>query len=134
MRLTAHSAMTGRRPSSSAGTSHPSGTTTRAGAEHEDLLHLDPSLCITRSQRPGSCLLRLNGEIDSTNCAAVAAVLAGAGQQEGTVVLDAGRLSFADVAGLRMLSTVAARHGLRVRNVPHRTRQLLALLRLPALP
>lgn len=73
----------------------------------------------------------VSGDVDITNSAALAEVLAGVRNGGGVVMVDACELEFVDVSGLRVLAlphTPPAERWLRLTNVPSYVAELLKLL------
>ncbi|GAA2083866.1 STAS domain-containing protein [Actinomadura alba] len=68
------------------------------------MLYEDGHLRITQAVRPELLLVR--GEIDITNSAAVAQVLAETRERFGRVLVDTSELTFVDVSGWRVLTAL----------------------------
>ncbi|MEU8381858.1 STAS domain-containing protein [Streptosporangium sp. NPDC048865] len=92
------------------------------------LLYLDRTLRVTYSPAPPGGAVRLIGELDVTNTRAVARTLALAQAAEDTLVIDVGRLKFADLAGLRMLTGLCRDGVAHLINMSPGMRRLLGLL------
>ncbi|SEF93370.1 STAS domain-containing protein [Nonomuraea solani] len=101
--------------------------------ESERLLYTDTLLWVGLVERPGRSELRLIGEIDFSNGAAVAGILATARGIAGRLVVDLDRLTFIDVAGIRVLATFCEESAVLFTNVPDSVSRVSELLELPPL-
>ncbi|MEU8247766.1 STAS domain-containing protein [Nonomuraea sp. NPDC048916] len=99
-------------------------------ASAEQLLYVDGILRITCAVMAGPSVVRLVGEVDATNSNALRRTLVQARQIDHYLVVDAGRIAFIDVSGVRELSAFVQESQTRVQNVPSQMRRLLHMLRL----
>ncbi|MEV0197886.1 STAS domain-containing protein [Nonomuraea sp. NPDC050691] len=94
----------------------------------ERVLYADGLLRVTSADRSGAPAVALVGEVDRTNSPALARVLREAAGSGGSVVIDAARLSFVDVSGVRVLLGLVREGAATVIEVPDQLRRLLAML------
>ncbi|WP_170317114.1 STAS domain-containing protein [Acrocarpospora corrugata] len=96
------------------------------------VLYGDSILRITCVVMPsGSSLVRLAGELDASNSAAVLAALTRVCHQDARLVVDVSRVTFVDLSGVRALTAlVHDRARVHLREVPPRMAFLLNLLSL----
>ncbi|MGW7480803.1 STAS domain-containing protein [Nonomuraea muscovyensis] len=100
-----------------------------AGADASDrVLHTDGLLSVVFDGTPGRAVVRLAGELDTTNRGAVERALREAHRLDAALALDLERLSFVDVAGARALLGFVHETSAPVRHVPGRLRRLLEVL------
>ncbi|NUW38726.1 STAS domain-containing protein [Nonomuraea rhodomycinica] len=92
------------------------------------VLYADELLRVTSAERPGAPSVALVGEVDRTNSPALARVLREAAGFGGSLVIDAARLSFVDVSGVRVLLGLVREGAATVSGVPAQLRRLLAML------
>ncbi|NUW33023.1 STAS domain-containing protein [Nonomuraea sp. SMC257] len=92
------------------------------------VLYVDGLLRVTSAERSGVPSVALVGEIDRTNSPALARVLREAAGFGGRLVIDAARLSFVDVSGVRVLLGLVREGAATVSEVPAQLRRLLAML------
>ncbi|WP_344859781.1 STAS domain-containing protein [Planomonospora alba] len=95
------------------------------------VLYADHRLRLTYRPAPGPALVRLSGEIDATNRAALEETLARAGYGGDRLLIDAGRLRFIDTGGMRLLARLWRTGAVRLIHVPPCMRRLADLLDLP---
>ncbi|GAA2275818.1 hypothetical protein GCM10010149_18460 [Nonomuraea roseoviolacea subsp. roseoviolacea] len=94
----------------------------------ERVLYADRLLRVTSGERSGAPSVALVGEVDRTNSPALARVLREAAGLGGSLVIDAARLSFVDVSGVRVLLGLVREGAATVSEVPAQLRRLLAML------
>ncbi|MEV0146789.1 MULTISPECIES: STAS domain-containing protein [unclassified Nonomuraea] len=94
------------------------------------VLYADGLLRVTAGAAPGYPVVTLTGEVDCTNSPALARVLREAGRIGGRLVVDAARLSFIDVSGVRVLFGLVREGSATVSEIPEQMRRLLAMLHL----
>ncbi|MFI7700477.1 STAS domain-containing protein [Nonomuraea sp. NPDC049480] len=97
----------------------------------EQLLYADHLVRVTCTVRPGPSLIRVTGEIDSTNSTELLGTLEQARRIDRDLVVDIGRVSFTDVTGIRALAAFAGKGGARIRNTPRQMRRLMRLMQVP---
>jgi anti-anti-sigma regulatory factor len=96
-----------------------------------DPVYEDAQLCVTHIA--SSSTLRLYGSVDVTNAESFGAVLRGSRPRDAELVVDAYRLDFIDVRGMRELLVAATalraeRKALVLVNAPHQLRCLMGLM------
>ncbi|MEV0590084.1 STAS domain-containing protein [Nonomuraea cavernae] len=95
-----------------------------------ELLYVDQILRVTCAMMAGPTVVRLVGEVDATNSGALRRALTQALRLDRHLVVDAGRVVFIDVSGVRELASFVQETRVRVHNVPSQMRRLLHMLRL----
>jgi anti-anti-sigma factor len=101
----------------------------RGAADRVDaVLYLDRHLRVTYSPTPPSALIRLIGELDTTNTLAVAETLTQVRAREDILIIDTGQLDFIDLASLRMLNGLCHDGLARLTNMPPHMLRLVHLL------
>ncbi|MEV4220522.1 STAS domain-containing protein [Nonomuraea sp. NPDC049725] len=98
----------------------------------EQVLYVDHQLRITCTLTPESTVIRLAGEIDVTNRREAMSTLTQARRIDDQLIVDLGRVTFADISVVRALTAFAADGAAHIRNVPAQIARLLDLLNLPA--
>jgi anti-anti-sigma regulatory factor len=118
-------------------TSSGQGTGQGVGGEHapvsEQLLYIDDILHVTCAVMPGPSVVRLVGEIDSTNAAELLHALHRARHIDDHLIVELGLVTFSDVAGARALTLFAEGGDVVFRDTPHQMTRLMRLLGLPSL-
>ncbi|MEV0381411.1 STAS domain-containing protein [Nonomuraea sp. NPDC050643] len=94
---------------------------------------MDDILRVTCTPMPGPSVIRLAGEVDSSNSAELANTLAQAWRIDDELIMDLGRVTFADVAGIRTLLAFTAGGPVHVRDIPPQIRRLMGLMGLSSL-
>ncbi|GGO61186.1 STAS domain-containing protein [Nonomuraea cavernae] len=100
------------------------------GVPADEVLYVDEILRISCAVIAGPTVVRLVGEVDATNSGALRRALARALRMDRHLVIDAGRVVFIDVSGVRELVSFVQETSVRVHNVPSQMRRLLHMLRL----
>lgn len=98
------------------------------GAGLRQVLYTDGLLRVVLDGPAGQPVVRLVGEVDTTNSQALVRVLADAHRREPALVVDAGRMSFIDVSGARALLGFVHEAAVPVCRVSGQFRRLLTLL------
>ncbi|MEO3789680.1 STAS domain-containing protein [Nonomuraea sp. B10E15] len=94
-------------------------------------LYDDDVLHITRVRTPDTSLIRLDGQIDASNSEAVRSTLTQTRHQHAHVVIDVGRVTFADVTGTRSLADVTrGSRSAQLRRIPRQVKRVPDLLEL----
>ncbi|MFC4062629.1 STAS domain-containing protein [Planomonospora corallina] len=92
------------------------------------VLYADRRLRLTYRPQPGAALIRLIGEIDATNRAALEETLVRARHGGDRLLVDVRHLRFVDVGGLRTLAELCRTGTARLVNVPPRLHRLAGRL------
>ncbi|GGS75186.1 hypothetical protein GCM10010156_37500 [Planobispora rosea] len=95
------------------------------------VLYADRLVRLTYHPQPGATLIRLTGQIDATNHAALEETLRRVGHGEDRLLIDLRDLHFIDTAGMRLLVRLCSTGAARLVNVPPFLQHLTELLNLP---
>ncbi|MFI7442780.1 STAS domain-containing protein [Nonomuraea indica] len=99
-----------------------------SGAGLRQVLYSDGLLRVVLDGPAGQPVVRLVGEVDTTNSRALVRALADAHRREPALVVDAARVSFIDVSGARALLGFVHEASVSVCRVSAPFRRLLTLL------
>nr|BFE80143.1 hypothetical protein GCM10020093_027440 [Planobispora longispora] len=101
------------------------------------MLYQDQRLRIARCGGFAGCTLKISGQVDAVNSAALSRILAEEGRECDGLVIDIGQVTFIDVSGLRVLA--ASRHAppcrAHLHGMPSHVERLLTMVgRAQAIP